>query len=76
MPSLLLFSTVWGHALGLFLALTKCSIVDVAWQAFPFLVNPALQDAQIAPLWEVQAAPVAATPFEQVQLLASRCPAH
>jgi hypothetical protein len=44
--------------------------VIVAWQAFPSLVKPVLQVAQIAALWEVQAAPVTAAPFEQVQVLA------
>jgi hypothetical protein len=41
-----------------------------AWQAFPTLVKPVKQVAQIAALLVVQSAPVAATPFEQVQLLA------
>jgi hypothetical protein len=39
----------------------------LAWQAFPFFVRPALQDAHIALLSEIQAALVAASPFEQVQ---------
>ena len=43
--------------------------IELAWQEFPSLVKPVLQVAQIAALSEVQAAPVTAAPFEQVQVL-------
>jgi hypothetical protein len=46
------------------------AIVHVFVQEFPVLVKPVLQAAQFVALSVVQAAPVAATPLEQVQLLA------
>jgi hypothetical protein len=41
----------------------------LAWQVTPLRVQPVLQLLQIATLFEVQLAPVAAFPFEQVQVL-------
>jgi hypothetical protein len=43
---------------------------EQAWQAAPLRPQPVLQLAQIAALLEVQLAPMAAMPFEHVQVFA------